>query len=221
MIMDIMNNINNILSQVKEITNTAKDAINPEQTQSKVQPSTKTSTPPPTPKHPLEIRQELEVAMYRAIAMIEGVDEIKVWANDSNNLNFKFRWHDTVIIGVDNQGVVSLRTGDNKKIGEFYRSINSGHPNIENIMGKKWSHYIMTKLISNLMTFDNPIYFPGRVIIDEWIMKSNRNKIILTNEKLINEEIVLMCYDSMGRISYDSTPEYAGLIEFINKNFTK
>jgi hypothetical protein len=88
-------------------------------------------------------------------------------------------------------------------------------------MGKKWSHYIMTKLISNLMTFDDPINFPGKVIIDEWIMKSNRNKIILTNEKLINEEIILMCYDSMGRISYNSTPEYAGLIEFINKNFTK
>ena len=217
-----MNNINSIISNVKEITNNAKDAVNPKQTQSKAQPSqTKTPTSQPTPKHPLEIRQEIEVAIYRAIAMIEGTDEIKVWTNDSNDLNFRFRWHDTLINGVDNHGVVSLRTGDNKKIGQFFRSINSGNPNIENLMGKKWSHYIMTKLISNLMTFDHVINFPGKVIIDDWMMKSDRNKIILTNENIVNEETILLCYDSMGRIGFDSDPNYAGLIEFINKNFAK
>ena len=220
--MNIMNNINGILANVKEITNTAKDSVSMKQTQSKTQSSqTKTPTPPPTPKHPLEIRQEIEVAIYRAIAMIEDTDEIKVWTNDSNNLNFKFRWHDTVINGVDDHGVISLRTGDNKKIGEFYRSINSGNPSIENIMGKKWSHYIMMKLISNLMTFDHPINFPNKVIIDDWVMKANKNKIILTNENIINEETILLCYDSMGRIGYDSTPNYACLLEFINKNFAK
>lgn len=220
--MNIMNNINGVLSQVKEITNTAKGAVNPKQEQPKTQSSqTKTPTPPPTPKHPLEIRQEIEVAIYRAIAMIEGVDEIKVWTNDSNDLNFRFRWHDTLINGTDNNGVVSLRTGDNKKIGEFYRSINSGNPSIENIMGKKWSHYIMRKIISNLMTFEHPINFPGKVIIDDWVMRSDKNKIILSNETIINEETILLCYDSMGRIGYDSTPNYAGLLEFIDKNFTK
>ena len=219
--MNIMNNINGILANVKEITNTAKDSVSMKQIQSKTQSQTKTPTAPPTPKHPLEIRQEIEVAIYRAIAMIEDTDEIKVWTNDSNNLNFKFRWHDTVINGVDDHGVISLRTGDNKKIGEFYRSINSGNPSIENIMGKKWSHYIMMKLISNLMTFDHPINFPNKVIIDDWVMKANKNKIILTNENIINEETILLCYDSMGRIGYDSTPNYACLLEFINKNFAK
>ena len=169
-----MDIINSILSNVKEIANTAKGAVNPKQTQPKAQPSqTKTPTPQ-TPKHPLEIRQEIEVAIYRAIAMIEGTDEIKVWTNDSNDLNFRFRWHDTLINGVDNHGVISLRTGDNKKIGEFYRSINSGNPSIENIMGKKWSHYIMTKLISNLMNFDHVINFPNKVIIDDWQMISDK-----------------------------------------------
>ena len=219
--MNIMNNINGILANVKEITNTAKDSVSMKQIQSKTQSQTKTPTAPPTPKHPLEIRQEIEVAIYRAIAMIEDTDEIKVWTNDSNNLNFKFRWHDTVINGVDDHGVISLRTGDNKKIGEFYRSINSGNPSIENIMGKKWSDYIMMKLISNLMTFDHPINFPNKVIIDDWVMKANKNKIILTNENIINEETILLCYDSMGRIGYDSTPNYACLLEFINKNFAK
>ena len=219
--MNIMNNINGILANVKEITNTAKDSVSMKQIQSKTQSQTKTPTAPPTPKHPLEIRQEIEVAIYRAIAMIEDTDEIKVWTNDSNNLNFKFRWHDTVINGVDDHGVISLRTGDNKKIGEFYRSINSGNPSIENIMGNKWSHYIMMKLISNLMTFDHPINFPNKVIIDDWVMKANKNKIILTNENIINEETILLCYDSMGRIGYDSTPNYACLLEFINKNFAK
>ena len=220
--MNIMNNINGILANVKEITNNAKGAVNQKQTQSKSQATqTKTQTPPPTPKHPLEIRQEIEVAIYRAIAMIEGTDEIKVWTNDSNDLNFRFRWHDTLINGVDNHGIISLRTGDNKKIGEFYRSINSGNPSIENIMGKKWSHYIMTKLISNLMNFDHVINFPNKVIIDDWQMISDKNKIILKNETIVNEETILLCYDSMGRIGYDSDPNYTGLLEFIEKNFTK
>ena len=212
--MKIKNDFNSILNQVKKgmkLVSTPQEKLKSKGTPTTTAPT----TTEPGVKHPLEFRHEFECVIYNAICMIEGTDEIRIWTTEKGLVNFKFKWHDTTIIGKDDNGIISLKTGDNKSIGSYYRSINTGNIVVENKLGKKWSKFIMYKLAANMMMTDKHIVtFPTKLTIDNWTMESKENRIVL------NDEIVVMYYDCCGKL-WNSTPNFPSVIEFINKNFIK
>jgi hypothetical protein len=162
-----------------------------------------------------QVKHETEDAIYKAICLIDGTSDVFTWSTDMGDIEFRFMFHDTKIMGTEKRGIITLKTR-NKTIGRFYRSMQSGFGIVENDLGKRWSYWLLSKFMNNILAVKcDTATVPSSIIIDGKKLEVRENKVIFNNEMAVVE------YDCMGHFCWLNGAKYEWIVDFIKKNFVK